>query len=286
MLNSETCKNVLIIANLQKAEAGTIAQEIQSFLESRGISVRLFGFKGPSKIPHYECIDLAITLGGDGTVLFAARSLVDEQVPILPINLGNFGFITEVGKDDWHEDLDSFLQGRLTLGYRNMLALEVVRKKQVVFEAKALNDVVISGAGISKILNLGVALTQTQLGQYRADGIIVATPTGSTAYSAAAGGPILTPELDAMILNPICPFTLSHRPLVLPGNEVVTVLVEEGQRTDVILTLDGQLDCALQIGDRVRITRNEKRVKILFSGKRNFYEVLRSKLNWSGGPDA
>jgi NAD+ kinase len=149
-----------------------------------------------------------------------------------------------------------------------------------------LNDAVISASGISKIVKLSVRLSDTPLGRYRADGIIVATPTGSTAYSAAAGGPILHPEMDAMILNPICPFTLSHRPIVVPHDEEIVVEVEEEQRTGLMMTVDGQSEFPLKPDDRIVIRASEEKARIVRSNKRTFYEVLRTKLNWSGGPDA
>ena len=177
-------------------------------------------------------------------------------------------------------------EGGSEFGDRLMIQGRVRRAGKEEFRTLALNDAVISGAGISKILSLTAYLSRTTIGRYRADGMIVATPTGSTAYSAAAGGPILHPEIDAMILNPICPFTLSHRPLVLPGGETVRILVDPQQRTEVILTLDGQIDFPLKPEDEVLIERAEKPARIFYSKKRNFYEVLRTKLNWAGGPDA
>ena len=277
---------VLIIANYHRPETANFAKEVASYIESLGKTAQIFGFEGKASLPNNGSVSLGITLGGDGTVLFAARALSPRGVPILPINLGNFGFITEVGKDDWQEDLASCLAGNSACGTRLMISVRVFRKSDQIFESACLNDAVISGAGISKILSLTAYLSSTEIGKYRADGIIVATPTGSTAYSAAAGGPILHPEIDAMILNPICPFTLSHRPLVLPGGEVVRIRVDKEQRTNVILTIDGQIDFPLQPEDVVEVRRAEFAARILYSKKRNFYEVLRTKLNWAGGPDA
>ncbi|NCN04260.1 MAG: NAD(+)/NADH kinase [Spirochaetales bacterium] len=278
--------SVLIIANCQKPETSGLATQIEEYLENRSVFVQAFSFQGKATLPDYQGLDLAITLGGDGTVLFAARSLATKGVPILPVNLGNFGFITEVAKDEWAEDLESFLDGSSLGGRRLMAQVKVFRKTFQKFESVCLNDAVISGAGISKIISLSAFLTNTEIGKYRADGIIVATPTGSTAYSAAAGGPILHPEIDALILNPICPFTLSHRPLVLPGGEKIRIVIDRAQRTQLMLTLDGQLEYPLEPEDEVIVTRAENPAIIVNSRKRNFYEVLRTKLNWSGGPDA
>jgi NAD+ kinase len=277
---------VLVIANCDKPKAQDLAQQIQLFLDDRNIPSYLFSFQGKAVLPHFSHIQLAITLGGDGTVLFAARSLASQNIPILPVNLGNFGFITEVSQHEWKEALIAYFQGKSTFGRRILAKVEIKRNFSVIFESVYLNDAVISGAGISKILSLSASLSDTEIGKYRADGIIISTPTGSTAYSAAAGGPILHPEMNALILNPICPFTLSHRPLVISADEKIVIRIDHIQRTEVILTLDGQIDHPLKPGDEVLISKAPNVINILNSQQRNFYEVLRSKLNWSGGPDA
>jgi NAD+ kinase len=277
---------VLVIANCEKPKAQNLAEQIQSYLKAKHIPSYLFTFQGKAELPVFAHVQLAITLGGDGTVLFAARALATQGIPILPVNLGNFGFITEVSQNEWQEALDAYFQGASTFGHRILAKVEVFRNFSLLFESNYLNDAVISGAGISKILSLSASLSETEIGKYRADGIIISTPTGSTAYSAAAGGPILHPEMNALILNPICPFTLSHRPLVISGDENITITIDPIQRTQVILTLDGQLEYPLMPGDKIHISKASHGIKILNSQQRNFYEVLRSKLNWSGGPDA
>jgi NAD+ kinase len=282
--------SVLIIANYQKPEAEPLAKRISSFLSDRGIEVDVFGFSGRAEIRCDRLYDLALTLGGDGTVLFAARSLAPLGIPILPVNLGNFGFITETSVGDVFSDLQQALAGELISGHRLMLEFVLERPGAYgdfveLVSGLALNDVVISGSGISKLVNLMVHLDTTEHIEYRADGIIFSTSTGSTAYSAAAGGPILHPEMEALILNPICPFTLSHRPLVLPAHAGLRVEILPDQRTSLNLTVDGQLDYDVAPGDQLRIKRAERPVNILYSGKRSFYEVLRAKLNWAGGPE-
>jgi NAD+ kinase len=167
-----------------------------------------------------------------------------------------------------------------------MLDIRLERKGKVIERHSCLNDAVIAAAGISKIIRLDVGTKTIRLGRYRADGLIVATPTGSTAYSVAAGGPILDPEMDAMILNPVCPFTLSNRPIVIPAHETVLVDIEAEQRSAVMLTIDGQLVCALEPEDRISIRRAKKKALLIASDREVFYRVLRTKLNWSGGPDA
>jgi NAD+ kinase len=277
-------KRVLVIANLQKQGVGEVAEEVRSYLEGCGIDVVVFGYRGRPAQPALEAFDLAISLGGDGTVLFSARILSYSAVPILAVNLGDFGFITEVTRDEWASAFEQYRNGDLGVGERLMVDITVERRGKDVAHFTGLNDTVVSAGGISKIVKLSVRLGGASIGRYRADGIMVATPTGSTAYSAAAGGPILHPEMDAMILNPICPFTLSHRPLVVPADELIYIEVEEDQRTDVILTVDGQSVFPLLSRDVVRVCKAKTRARIVRSDVRTFYEVLRAKLNWSGEP--
>jgi NAD+ kinase len=277
---------VLIIANKLKTQAHTLADEISKFLEEKGIESHVHYLSRDTELTLEKTPNLAITLGGDGTVLYASRKLAPLGVPILPINLGKFGFITEVGQQDWRKDLNHHIATSLRQGERLMLSTCINRNGTCVNESWALNDAVISGSGISKLINLTVHYGETMLGSYRADGIIIATPTGSTAYSMAAGGPILSPMMDAILINPICPFTLSHRPLVLPVLEDIRIQVAANQKTDILLTIDGQESVPLIEGDEIIVKQAPKKARILFSDQRNFYDVLRSKLNWSGGTHA
>lgn len=277
--------NVLIIANTGKPEAEGLAREIEDYLEGEGIKSVLFTYDGtPVTDPPDKRFDLAISLGGDGTVLFASRILSSHTVPILPVNLGDFGFITEVTREEWKDAFLKYREGKIDAGERLILEVSIYRRGSNIAGFVGLNDAVISAGGISKIVNLTVHLGDQFLGRYRADGMIIATPTGSTAYSAAAGGPILHPEMAAMILNPICPHTLSHRPIVIPADEVVNIEISEKQRTNVVLTVDGQSLTPLEPFDRVVINQMPERAAIVRSHERTFYEVLRTKLNWSGGP--
>lgn len=278
-------ERVLIIANLHKGRAGELAAEIQDELTRRGIQTVVFTFEGKPNSPPLDGYDLAFSLGGDGTVLFASRTLAGTGTPIIGVNLGDFGFLTEIGEQEWADALEEYINSRLPVAERIMQRVTVARGGGCIAEFVGLNDTVISAAGIAKIIRLSVWVGENLLGRYRADGIIIATPTGSTAHSAAAGGPILSPEMDAMIVNPICPFTLSHRPVVVPGGEQISIKVEEQQRSDVLLTVDGQLVQPLEAGDSICVTRSELCARIVRSRQRGFFEVLRSKLNWSAGPD-
>lgn len=276
--------SVLIIANTGKPAARELAEEIDEYLSAEGVKTVTFTYDGrPVTDPPDKRFDLAISLGGDGTVLFASRILSSHTVPILPVNLGDFGFITEVTRNEWRDAYQRYKEGKIEAGRRLILEVGIFRRTEEIATFVGLNDAVISAGGISKIVNLTVYLGDQYLGSYRADGVIVATPTGSTAYSAAAGGPILHPEMEAMILNPICPHTLSHRPLVIPSDELVDIEIAERQRTQVVLTVDGQSLTPLEPFDHVIIRRMEEGAYIVRSHRRTFYEVLRTKLNWSGG---
>lgn len=279
-------RKALIVANMMKPDAQDLVDAICRHLESEGIEGQLFCFKGKPEIPEVDPdVDLAFSLGGDGTVLFSARLLFEREIPILAVNIGDFGFITEVSKHEWRSVFEMYRDGSVGLSTRIMLSVSVERNGERLGPYLALNDAVIGARHISKIVKLGVQISETALGRYRADGLIISTPTGSTAYSMAAGGPILIPEMEAMVLNPICPFTLSNRPLVVPGRESIEIEVEE-QRSQIILTLDGQTAIPLESSDTVRIHQADTKSLIIRSDKRNFLDVLRAKLKWAGGPDA
>lgn len=273
---------VVILANGSKEDSKRVSEDIKSYLTQRKYRVKVIFSdveEKPLELPE-ETI-LLITLGGDGTVLYAARSVHELGIPILPVNLGTFGYITEVGIDEWQETLDSYLSGADILSRRLMLRVAVYRDGRKVFSSLSLNEAVITSSGIAKVVNLALLLDQTKVGTFRADGIIIATPTGSTGYSLAAGGPILDSEMSAIIITPVCPFTLSNRPLVTSG-KTIKVIVNEHQRTDLVLTVDGQQLFKLEEKDEVVVEKSRNKMLLIHSTKRNFTEVVRDKLNWSG----
>lgn len=286
MTMKRTIKKVLIIVNLHKKDASDLTAEIEEYLKERGIETEVAGFVGKPESPDVTGTDFVFSLGGDGTVLYCARMVESTGVPILALNLGNFGFITEISKHEWKSAFESYQMGDAVLSRRIMLKVVVERNGKKIASFKGLNDAVISSEGISTIVKLRLMINNTHLGEYRADGVIIATPTGSTAYSVSAGGPILDPEMEAIIVNPICPFTLSNRPIVMSGDEVISIFVEKEQRVGVILSIDGQESFPLLPDDRIVIEKSRSKTLLVKSDVRNFYEILRSKLNWSGGPDA
>jgi len=276
-------KRVLLVVNMHKDEAPSIVEEIKDYLQKRDVELLIHSYKRNEKPPKIEHIDLAVSLGGDGTVLYCARIIQHLGIPILAVNLGSFGFITEIARREWRTALEAYEAGELGVSYRIMFRAAIERNGKKIFVSHGLNDVVTNGSGLSRIVRLRLCINETHLGNFRSDGIIIATPTGSTAYSMAAGGPILDSDMDALILTPICPFTLSNRPIVISGNDVIHIEVMKEQRTDVNLSIDGQEVVSLQEGDLITIEKSHSRALLIKSDKRNFYEVVRSKLKWSGG---
>jgi NAD+ kinase len=275
-------KSAVLFVNLNKENAGPAAAEIRRELENREINVTVFSFdrsnSGSTPVGKW---DIAFTLGGDGTVLCAARILAGRGTPLIPLQLGTLGFIANVEKHDWLSVYTNWLNGTAQISSRCMLNLVVSRKGDAVYNNTCLNDIVISSLGIAKLIRLKVETEVAQgadLGYYRSDGLIIATPTGSTAYSMAAGGPILDPEMEAQILTPICPFTLSNRPLVLPSRQVLFITVEEEQRSGVLLTVDGQDTFQLNPGDKITICHSPHYARLITAGRTAYYSALQKKL--------
>lgn len=222
--------------------------------------------------------DVLVVLGGDGTLLSVARLVGDLGVPILGVNLGGLGFLTAFTAEEMFPALEALRRGDLVVEERMMLAARVTRHGERLTEYVALNDVVITKSAMSRIITLAVSVEGQFATGYRADGLIVSTPTGSTAYCLSAGGPIVYPTMDAMVLTPICSHTLTNRPIVLPGAQVLAVRLESDQ--DVMLTLDGQVGFALNRADTVEIRRAAARTRLLRVPHKHFFAVLRAKLKW------
>jgi NAD+ kinase len=282
-------RRALLFVNLHKRYASETAAEIRAELEKRGIEAVVFTFESdPGKPPEGKW-DIAFSLGGDGTVLYAARTLASAEVPIFPVNLGTLGFIAGVDRAGWLDVFERWLAGETRVSRRCMLEIGVNRGGAEILKSTCLNDAVISASGIAKLIKLDVHAEiapggWTELGFYRADGLIIATPTGSTAYSMAAGGPILDPEMEAMLLTPICPFTLSNRPLALPSKQALRITVADEQRSGVLLTVDGQNTFTLEQGDRILIREAPWQARLISADLRAYYAALREKLSWLPAP--
>lgn len=226
-----------------------------------------------------ENVELLIVLGGDGTLLSAARALKGHKIPILAVNLGGLGFLTSVTREEMYPVLEQVLAGKQKISERMMLNAQTIRDGSPAEQQIALNDAVINKAALARMLDFDVYIDGAQVGRYRADGLIVATPTGSTAYSLAAGGPIVHPHLDAFLITPICPHMLTNRPLVIPDTSRVEIDIAAAEEP-VYLTLDGQVGFQLLPNDRVAISKSSSRVYFVQSPQKTYFEVLRSKLRW------
>jgi NAD+ kinase len=224
-------------------------------------------------------IDLLIVLGGDGTLLSAARALGAHKVPILAVNLGGLGFLTSVTLDELYPMLEEILAGRHRTGERMMLEAEIVRAGKSAERHTALNDAVANKGALARMLDFDVAVDGDHVGRYRADGLIVATPTGSTAYSLAAGGPIVHPGFDAFVITPICPHMLTNRPLVIPDTSKVEIDFSAASGP-VYVTLDGQIGIQLLPMDALLIRKSASKVALVQPPQKTYFEILRSKLRW------
>lgn len=224
-------------------------------------------------------VDLLVVLGGDGTTLSAARLLNDRPIPLLAVNLGGLGFLTTVTLDEMYPLLEQVCAGQHGTSERMMLEAEIIRAGQPTEHQRALNDAVVNKAALARIVDFDVYVDRNHVGRYRADGLIVATPTGSTAYSLAAGGPIVYPDLDAFLITPICPHMLTNRPIVIPGTAQVEIDFTAAEEP-VYLTLDGQIGFQLGIADRVVITKSSNKVHFIRPPRKTYFEILRNKLRW------
>ncbi|HEU5192714.1 MAG TPA: NAD(+)/NADH kinase [Methylomirabilota bacterium] len=281
-------KRIGIVAKTDREEARTALPRILEWCAERQLSpvleketaglVPTASAPAAAKPELPAQVDVLLVLGGDGTLLSMARLVGDLNVPILGVNLGGLGFLTALTVDELFPALEAMLRGELLVEERMMLAARVTRQGERLSEYVALNDVVITKSAMSRIINLDVSVQGQFATAYRADGLIVSTPTGSTAYCLSAGGPIVFPTMDAIVLTPICSHTLTNRPIVLPGGQPIDVTLQSDQ--DVMLTMDGQVGFHLKRGDRVEIRQAAARIRLLRVPQKHFFSVLRTKLKW------
>ena len=269
------------------AAARAAARRLARHLQARKVKVTFDGItaRGAARPARgrepgrARAADLYIVLGGDGTILMVARALGRDPRPILGVNLGGLGFLTEAGLDEATAVIDEILAGRGTLERRLALDVTLVRAGRTIMRRSILNDVVINKSALARILDLRLAIDRRFVTGYLADGLIVATPTGSTAYSLSAGGPIIHPHMGALLITPICPHTLSLRPLVVPDSSLLDITLHT-DRSEVYLTLDGQVGLPLRARDRVRIRRGRHPVLMVRARRTTYFDVLRRKLHW------
>jgi NAD+ kinase len=283
-------KRVAVYPNLDKPACAKELRRLTAWLKRRGLEVlvpdqeswRPEQHRTPAFGPgQLRDVDILVVLGGDGTLLSAARAIYPRSVPILGINFGGLGFLADVSTDRMLPALEEVLAGRYRREPRMMLRASVVGADgRVVETVHGLNDIVLHQSGQRAIV-VDAVLAGTPLGAFRADGLIVATPTGSTAYSLSAGGPIVEPTLNILIATPVCPHTLSLRPLVFPAGQVFELRTRQPE-TEYRLTLDGQVSLAFRPDQSLRVTRAPRPIWFLQAEDRSFYEVLRAKLRWGG----
>ena len=295
-------KRIGIIAKKNKPEAVSIARSLVEWLQPKKIEVyieeemgRLLFTSGPSlraglplsdayinsversDIPDH--VEMVIVLGGDGTLLSVARLVGDHEVPILGVNLGGLGFLTEITLEELYRVLERVIQGDFITDERVVLNAAVIRRGERMAEFIVLNDAVINKGALARIIDLETTINEEYLTTFKSDGLIISTPTGSTAYNLSAGGPIVYPSLHCIIITPICSHTLTNRPIVIPDDVEIRAILKTKQQ-EVILTLDGQQGFSLEFEDVVEVRKAEGRILLIKSPYRHYFEVLREKLKW------
>ena len=285
---SQCIRSVGIVPKKQDERVQKVMEEIVAWLHARNIKVSIEpdgeGAEVEAAIANFVpsatagSMDAVIVLGGDGTMLRAARLIGARGVPIVGINMGSLGFLTEVRLDEMYAALENLLEGRYGIEERVLLTVEVLRDDAQLACYLALNDAVINKGALARIIELEIRIGEQPSLFTRSDGLIISTPTGSTAYSLAAGGPIMYPTLEAFVVISICPHSLANRPLVMPDRQELQVRLHRGQ--DVMLTVDGQVGMPLRPNDRIRVRRAEATLRLLLPLRKRFFNILSEKLQW------
>ncbi|HMK76457.1 MAG TPA: NAD(+)/NADH kinase [Thermodesulfobacteriota bacterium] len=282
-----------IIAKKNKPEAAAIVRDLVEWLRPKKIKVYIEGEMGKLLSPalaggYWESIDreevptgveMIIVLGGDGTLLSVARRIWNKNIPILGVNLGGLGFLTEITLDELYPVLEKVLRDDFAINEREVLNAGVIRSGKRIAEFIVLNDAVINKGALARIIDLETTINGEYLSTFRSDGLIISTPTGSTAYNLSAGGPIVYPSLHTIIITPICPHTLTIRPIIIPDDVKIRALLKS-RNEEVTLTLDGQQGFTLKFEDVVEVGKAEGRILLIKSPYRHYFELLREKLKW------
>lgn len=280
-------KSAAIISKPAKPELATILPDLLAWFHQRGYKLYLDEqtaqyIDGEEVLPRAQLglkkPDFALVLGGDGTLLSAARAVAHEDVPILAVNLGSLGFLTEVPLSEMYSTLEAVDAGLCPAEQRAVLDCTAYRQDQAIARHFALNDVVVNKSALSRLVDFDLLIDGAFVFSYKADGVIIATPTGSTAYSLAAGGPVLMPSVQSFVLTPVCPHALTHRPLVVRDSAQIELRVQTGLE-EAFLSIDGQVGMPLRQGDRVVCQRAAHSVRLM-RVRRTFFDVLRNKLKW------
>ena len=279
-------KNIAIFAKVHDPRCQGVALQLIEWLRGKELTplveahlARHIGFKERIIVDVPDETDMVVVLGGDGTLISVVRLMGDRQVPILGVNLGSLGFLTEITLDDLCTSLDRCLNGDYRVSERMMLRATVIRDGVELEDKHVLNDVVINKGVLARIIDLETTVNNDYLTTFKVDGLIISTPTGSTGYSLSANGPILHPDLECLVITPICPHTLTNRSIVMASDAVITVELK-CMNEAVFLTLDGQVGVELKCGDVIRIAKSEHRTRLVISSSKNYFEILRTKLKW------
>jgi NAD+ kinase len=283
----DTIKTVAIVSKPGIERGYQLVPELVEWLEGRGVHVRLdeqtamyagrTTFFSREEVP--DRANIVVVLGGDGTLLSAARAVGGREIPLFPVNLGGLGFLTAITADEIYIELERAFRGEHRIGHRRMLRCELRRRGDLVAEYEALNDVVITKSALARMIDLETHVDHHFVCTYKADGLIISTPTGSTAYSLSAGGPIIFPHVAATCITPICPHMLTNRPVLVPDASVIRIFNKAEDRT-AYLTIDGQVGESLAEGDEIVCMRSEKQIHLIRPPKMRFFDVLREKLSW------
>jgi len=282
--------SVGLVINYEKEKAQEITNWIVDWLSFKKIKVYVEGDKDKGiRRKDFSCtnekffnsVDLIISLGGDGTLLRAAKIAATDGIPIFGVNLGGLGFLTQIGIDNLEIFLEKIYQGKCFLDERMMLDCIVKRKEKEIKKFTALNDIVIGKGAFARLISLATYINDDYVITYSADGLVISTSTGSTAYSLSAGGPIVNPNINSMILTPICPHTLSARPLIIGENDQVRITLELSEE-EVMVTIDGQEGFTLEPKDEVIVKKSIYKTRLIAFKEKSFYAILREKLRWSG----
>jgi len=280
-------RQIALVYKHGRPEAARLAEELKMWLQREyGLTVdsqenvgRYSSTSDRCRISIPETADAVVVLGGDGTLLSVARVLEERLTPIIGVNLGALGFLTQIQKEACYRDFKAILDGGYECEERMRLDVSVMRENVMTHRYRVLNDAVINKSAIARIVGIKTAIAGRHLTHYRGDGLIIATPTGSTAYNLSAGGPIVYPTAKTIILTPICPFTLANRPIILPSNVIIEVELSEHNK-DVTLTCDGQVGCELTPSDKVLVSEADNPLRLIMTPSIDYFEILRNKLNW------
>ena len=282
----QTIRTVGIISKPKIARAREIVCDLLTWLDKRGVQYRCDQLTAEyAGIPNFVSreelhngIEMLIVLGGDGTLLSAVRVVAGHDIPIFAVNLGHLGFLTSIRVEELYPELERALGGEHRIGRRRMVDCEIVRKGKTVASYSALNDVVIGKSELARMIDLDAHIDTHFVAAYKADGLIISTPTGSTAYSLSAGGPVIFPSVNALCITPICPHMLTNRPVIVPDSSVIHILNHGEEGT--YLTIDGQVGEPLSKGDRIVCRSSQKTIQLIRPPKSLFFDVLREKLKW------